>query len=103
MVTVFAIFVCAAMAFLVFNRVDSAMELDSLKEQIKLQRKEMHFLQSITNSALSACKMTVDSFESVVRESKRDVLWQGDDALVGPFRVKKKDVCIVSVEVVAGL
>ena len=100
--TALAIFFFATV-FLLFNRVDSAMEIDSLKEQIKLQRNEMHFLQSITNSALSACKMTVASFESVAQESKRDVLWQGDDALVGPLRVKKKDVCIVSVEAVAGL
>jgi len=100
---VLVVFFGITSVFLLFNRVDSAMEVDSLKEQIKLQREEMHFLQRIANSALSTCNMTVANFESVASESKRNVLWQGDDALVGPFRVKRKDACIVSVELIAGL
>lgn len=100
---VLVLILSATAIFFLFGRVDSAMEIDNLKEQIKLQRKEMHFLQNITNSALSSCKTTVASFESVVRANGRDVLWQGDDALVGAFRVKKKDSCIVSIEAVVGL
>lgn len=98
-----ALILSAATIFFFFRGLDSAMEIDSLKAQIHLQRKEMHFLQSIANNALSSCKTTVASFESVVRANDRNVLWQGDDALVGPFRVKKKDFCIVSIEAVAGL
>lgn len=89
--------------FFFFKAFDAAMEIDSLKTQIQLQRSEMHFMQSIANGSFSACKTSVEDFESVVRANGRDVLWQGDGALVGPFRVKKKDVCIVSINVVAGL
>jgi hypothetical protein len=93
--------------FLFFSRLDPAMEIDSLKSQIQLQKEEMRFLQNITNSAFSSCKITVISFESVIRDYDRDVfwrgrnvLWQGDEALVGPFRVKKKGTCIERIEIV---
>lgn len=92
----------ATSIFFLFGRVDSAMEIDNLKEQIKLQRRELLFLQSITNSAFDFCQTNVVSFESAVRANGRDVLWQGDDALVGPFRVRKHDSCIVSIEAVIG-
>ena len=101
--TVLSIFVSATLVFLLFNKIDFSIETNSLKEQIKLQRNEMRFLQNVTNGALSSSKMTVANFESVVHENKRDVQWHGDDALVGPFRVKKAGDCILSVEVVDGL
>ena len=100
--TVVVLILSAMTIFLFFGRVDSAMEVDSLKEQIKLQRKEMHFLQSITNGAFFSCKSTVAEFEESARANGHQVLWQGDDALVGAFRVKRKDSCIVSIEVISG-
>lgn len=91
-------------AFLFVGKIDSAMEVDNLKEQIKLQRREMQFLQSVTNSTLSSCKITVADFELAVRANGREVLWRGDDALVGVFRIKKNPAsCIVSIEAVVGL
>lgn len=92
----------ATAIFLFFRGLDSAMEIDNLKEQIKLQRKEMHFLQSITNDNFSSCKTTVANFEEVVHANGRQVLWQGEDALVGPFQVKRKNSCIVSIELGGG-
>ena len=89
-----------AALFLFFRALDAGMEVDSLKSEIRLQKQEMHFLQSITNGSFSSCKTTVAAFESIVRENGRNTLWQGQVALVGPFRVKKKDSCIESIEAV---
>jgi len=89
-----------ATLFLFFRGIDSAMEVDNLKTHIQLQKKEMHFLQSIANSAFSFCKTSVSEFEAVVHANRRTVLWQGDEALVGPFRVKRNGTCIVSIEAI---
>lgn len=89
---------------LFFSKIDSAVEIDSLKEQVKLQRREMQFLQGVINSSLSPCKITVADFESWVRANGRDVSWRRDDALVGSFRIKKNsDLCLVRIEAVVGL
>jgi hypothetical protein len=103
MLLIFVVILIAIATFFLFGRVDSAMEIDSLKEQIKLQRKEMHFLESIVNSSLSSCKTSVADFEEAVHANGRDVLWQGDGALVGAFKAKRKDSCLESINVVDGL
>ena len=102
LIIVFIIF-CGVLIFLLFARVNSAMEIDNLKEEIKHQRREMHFLENITNSTLSPCKTTVSDFENVVRANGNNVLWQGDDALVGAFKIKRKGSCLVSINAVDGL
>jgi hypothetical protein len=93
----------AATTFLVFDRMGSAMEVDSLKEHIKLQRKEMQAFEAIMNSTFSHCNISVSDFEKAVRANGGEVIWRGDDALVRAFRVKKKGSCLVSVNVVDGL
>lgn len=83
--------------FSLFGRVDSALEVDSLKEQIKLQREEMRFLENVVNSSISSCKLPVADFEAAVRANGHTVLWRGDEALVDAFRLTKKGACIVSI------
>ena len=86
--------------FLLFSRVDSAMEIDSLKEHIKLQRKEMQFLADIINSPTTlSCKNSVVDFESLVRAKGYHLTWQGDNGLVGGFEVKKSGDCVVSIKI----
>jgi hypothetical protein len=88
--------------FLLFSRVDAAMQIDSLKEQVKLQRKEMRFLERIANGAFDSCKVSVANFENLVRQNRRDLVWQENEALVGPFKIQRKASCIVGIHVVDG-
>jgi hypothetical protein len=99
----FVLILSTSTIFFFLRGLDFSMEIDSLRSQIQLQRKEMHFLQNVTNAAFASCNTTVADFESLVRANGRNVLWQGNDALVGPFRVKRNESCMVSIEAVNGL
>lgn len=80
---------------------DAAIEIDSLKSQIQLQEESLQLLQSITNNALASCGTTVAAFEGIaVRMNGHSVFWEGQIALVGPFRVTKKDSCIERIELI---
>jgi cell division protein FtsL len=81
-------------------RLDQAIEIDSLKEHIKLQRKEMEFLQNITNDILVPCKLKITSFEYIVHKNGRNVFWQGNEALIGPFKISKNGSCLESITVI---
>ncbi len=94
------IFLCGFAAYHFFRALDSGMEVDDLKSQIKLQHRELIFLQGITNAAFSSAKLPVATFEESVRADGRDVRWQGNEALVGPFKVKRNENYIVSIVLV---
>jgi hypothetical protein len=97
-------FVVLILSFIViamfFARLDQAIEIDSLKEHIKLQREEMKFLQNITNDILVPCKITISSFEFIVHKNGRNIFWQGNEALIGPFKIVKNGSCLESIAVI---
>jgi len=100
---IIGIFLFAFTVFLAIGRMDYAMERDSFKEQIKLQRKEINTLSNLTSGVLALCKISVGDFESVANANGRPITWQGDVALYGPFKVVKKGECILTLSVVDGL
>jgi hypothetical protein len=91
-----------AIAILSFLRVlDAALEIDDLKSQVRLQREALQFLQDVANDTLASCGTTVANFESTAaRINGRPVFWEGQIALVGPFKVTKKDSCVERIELV---
>ncbi|MER9375962.1 hypothetical protein [Mesorhizobium sp. M0491] len=90
----------SVIALLLFVKsLDPALEIDNLKEQIKLQHRELRFLSNMANAGFSSCGLSVLNFEKFAKENDHPVLWEGDDGLVGGFKVHKKDLCIVSVTV----
>ncbi|MER9934336.1 hypothetical protein [Mesorhizobium sp. M0088] len=85
--------------FLFVRSLDPALEIDNLKEQIGLQRREMRFLSKMANMSFSSCHLRVADFEKFAKENGHEVSWSGDVALAGAFKVQRKDSCIVSVTV----
>lgn len=74
-----------------FHAFDQAAEIDDLESQISLQKDALRFMQSVSNSALSTCSVSVPAFEEMAKANGHNtVLWQNNAALVGPFRVKRK-------------
>lgn len=98
--SIIVLILSASTIVMFFSRLDQAIEIDSLKEHIKLQKEEMNFLQNITNGILISCKITITSFESTVQKNGRKVLWQGNEALIGPFKIIKNGSCLESITVV---
>lgn len=87
-----------AAIFFFLRTLDSAIEIDDLKSQIRLQQEGLQFLQSVANDALTSCRTTVERFETAAHANGHTVVWQGQVALVGPFRVTKQDSCVVKIE-----
>lgn len=89
--------------FLFFRQIDSAIELDDLRSQVLLQRKEFQFLQTVANESLtSACALPVERLEAIVESARNSIVsWQGNTALVGPYRVYEQGGCILKIELVA--
>jgi hypothetical protein len=98
MYAILVILLAAATLFSFFRVVDAALEIDDLKSQIHLQQKGMQFMQSVANDALSSCVTTISKFENISRANGFTVLWQDQVALVGPFRVTKKNSCVLKIE-----
>ena len=87
--------------FSLFHVFDQATEIDSLKSQIGLQKKALHFMQDVSNGAMSTCTFSVVAFEGVAKTNGHStVLWQNQVALVGPFRVKKSASCVTEMQLV---
>ncbi|GAB2865610.1 hypothetical protein GCM10027277_38000 [Pseudoduganella ginsengisoli] len=89
-------------AFLFFRQLDSALEVDSLKEQVRMQRREASILENVLNENFAPCAIKVAGFEQAMQKHGRTVLWQGDVAQVGIYKVVKKEGCIVAVNTVDG-
>ena len=88
---------------LLYWQLNQAMEIDDLRSHIQLQRKEFDFLLVIMNDALRhECSLSVDKFQQEVKKLRgRAVGWDNGIALVGPFRVMKKQSCLARIELVA--
>ncbi|MRR08305.1 MAG: hypothetical protein EG828_15555 [Deltaproteobacteria bacterium] len=96
----FLVILIGTVMALFFRSIDAAIEVDSLKSEIQLQKKGLQFLQGVANDALSSCRTTVAVFENTARLNGHSVLWQGETALVGPFKVTKANSCIERIEAV---
>ena len=83
-----------AAIFFFIRSIDAAIEIDDLKSQIHLQQEGIKFIQTVANDAFSSCKTTVEQFEMTAKRNGHTVVWQGDTALVGPFRITKHDSCM---------
>ncbi|RUW51075.1 hypothetical protein EOA32_17160 [Mesorhizobium sp. M1A.F.Ca.ET.072.01.1.1] len=99
-VSAILVVVPSVIAILLFVRsLDPALEIDNLKEQIGLQRSELRFLSKMANMGFASCHLTVPDFEKFAKENEHAFLWEGDNGLVGGFKVQRKGACIVSVTV----
>jgi hypothetical protein len=88
-------------AFSLFRIFDQAVEIDSLKSQIGLQRDALHFMQNVSNGAMSTCTFSVVAFERVAKANGHGaVLWQNQIALVGPFRIKRSASCVTEMQLI---
>ena len=87
-----------------FGRLDAGLENDSLKDQIRLQRTVIHFMENIVNSPPSPfCKISVADFEKIADANENSVIWEGDRGNVWAFILKRKGSCIESINVIDGL
>jgi hypothetical protein len=87
--------------YLFFRQLDSAIEIDDLKSQIRLQKESLVFLQAVADSSLSSsCTISIEQFETIAHANTRNVLWQKSIALVGPYRVSRNESCITKIELV---
>ena len=87
-----------AAIFFFIRSIDAAIEIDDLKSQIHLQQEGILFIQSVANDAFSSCKTNVEQFEITAKKNGYAFVWQGETALVGPFRITKQDSCISKIE-----
>lgn len=83
-----------------FRVIEASLELDGLKSQVTLQREGMDFLETVANTSIENCSMSVAEFERIARTYSGGVTWQDNSGLVGPFRVTKKDSCIEGINLV---
>ena len=88
----------AAAIFFFMRSIDAAIEIDDLKSQIHLQQEGIQFIQTVANDAFSSCKTSVEQFEVTAKKNGHAVVWQGENALVGPFRITKQGSCITKIE-----
>jgi hypothetical protein len=87
-----------------FNRFDQAVEIDDLKDQIRVQRTEIQFFLNFLNGAFADCKFTVSDFTRYVEKSGDvTVHWRGDKGTFSWYEVTKKGECIQSIKVMGYL
>ena len=53
-------------------------------------------MQNVANSALMGQKMTITSFQDAI--GTNGVVWHGDSALIGPYKVKRDGDYIVDIK-----
>jgi hypothetical protein len=81
-----------------FRALDSGLEVSSLKTTIQYHKRELLFLQNVANSALMGQKITITSFQRAI--GTNGVVWDGDSALIGSYKVKRNGDYIVHIELV---
>lgn len=87
---------------LVARAIEASMEVDDLKSQVRLQKEAIAFLEAVDDHSLSSCALKVPDLETVVvaKGIYSPVAWNGDNSLVGPYRVKKRSECVIEVKLV---
>jgi len=87
---------------LFLRQLDSALEIDDMHSQIQLQQRELGFLVAVVNRSVSSgCVLSTNDFELEVAKSfGGPISWTGDVALLGPYRVMRKEACIVKIDLV---
>jgi hypothetical protein len=98
---VIAIALSLLCAFMFLRGLDSALEIDDLKSQVKLQKKSIVFLERVSNQALSSCSVNASRLKSIAESSGYSgAVWEKDKFSAGFFQGKKVGECVTEIRLV---